>query len=101
MASFLIENLLLCKSISGASCTFDAIGLKVEVLQTCADGWNLFQLVVGQVQLHERAHVKSIGWDSSVCELIVREAHKAQLRKLLHKVDGDGGDVVVVEVQLT
>lgn len=63
--------MLLNVALKGVSRTFDAICLKVEDLQTCADGWNLFQLVVGQVQLHERAHIKSIGWDSSVCEPIV------------------------------
>lgn len=59
--------------------TFDLIGLQVKMLQCGADSWNSLQFVEAQVQLHQPAYIKGVGWDPFVLQQIVGHPYILQL----------------------
>lgn len=81
-------------------CTFDPVGLQVEVLQRRAHSGDSLQPVEAQVQLHQAGHVKGVGGDALVCELVVRHPDILQLGQTGQEALWERSDGVVLHVEL-
>lgn len=81
-------------------CTFDPVGLQVEVLQRRAHNGDSLQPVEAQVQLHQAGHVKGVGGDALVCELVVRYPDILQLGQTGQEALWERADGVVLHVEL-
>lgn len=81
-------------------CTFDPVGLQVEVLQGRAHGGDSLQPVEAQVQLHQAGHVEGVGGDALVSELVVRQPDILELGQTGQETLWEGVDGVVVHVEL-
>lgn len=81
-------------------CTFDPVGLQVEVLQRRAHGGDSLQPVEAQVQLHQAGHIEGVGGDALVSELVVRQPDILELGQTAQEALWEGVDGVVLHVEL-
>lgn len=86
--------------VRGVCCTFDPVGLQVEVLQRHANGGDSLQPVEAQVQLHQAGHVKGAGGDTLVGELVVRQPDILELGQMGQEALWERADGVVLHVEL-
>lgn len=84
----------------GGCCTFDLVGLQVQVLQRRAHGGDSLQSVVAQVQLHQAGHVEGVGRDARVCELVVSHPDILQLGQTGQEALWERLDGVALHVEL-
>lgn len=63
--------------------TLNVIVVEVKLLQIRAEQRNSGQLVMGQMQIHDRAHVEHHFGKAFVTELVVVKSHKGQVCEIL------------------
>lgn len=65
--------------------TFDLVGLEIDMLQCGAHCGDSLQFIEAQVQLHQPSHIKGVGRDTLVCQLVVGHPDILQLSETVQE----------------
>ncbi len=80
--------------------TLNGIVVEVKLLQLRVEQGNSAQLVMGQMQIQQRAHVEYQLWKTFVAKLVVVKSHKGQVCKILKVILLNLLNVISVQEQL-